>query len=217
MGLVHRREHLTEISRRRNQHLGSTTPEMWRSEQVMSLGRLPGPALHRCVVRCAYPLPPAPPIVITPTVFSGLAPILAEKMTDTASDWASNPGGHGRESRGVGAIAPSARAHLPGRRPGSAKEHRLGLTSGSEISVAHVLRRVDPARANGREERGTGQRTRKVSSRGGQPRTGASPPAEQDQNHKQHQRTIAHTAERVRRPLRLTSGAMMKKREGKER
>lgn len=39
-----------------------------------------------------HPLPPAPPIVMTPTVFSGLDPILALKMVETASLWASKPG-----------------------------------------------------------------------------------------------------------------------------
>lgn len=38
-----------------------------------------------------HPLPLKPPIVMTPTVFSGFELIFALNRTDTASDWASKP------------------------------------------------------------------------------------------------------------------------------
>lgn len=46
-------------------------------------------------------MPLKPPIVMTPTVFSGLALIFALKRTDTASCWASNP--TRQQDRNVGA------------------------------------------------------------------------------------------------------------------
>jgi hypothetical protein len=89
VGVVHRAQDLTQVRCRCGQYLRS---ELHRKIELTSTSINSRARVDRKEGRKPYPFPPAPPIVMTPTVFSGFELILAEKRTEIASDWASNPG-----------------------------------------------------------------------------------------------------------------------------
>lgn len=93
-------------------------------------------------------MPLKPPIVMTPTVFSGFELIFALNRTDTASDWASKPDvvdrvvvgkrkrEEHRERSQEGESKISCCDHVE---ESSGEDVGGGRTRGREVSVAHVL------------------------------------------------------------------------------